>query len=61
MATSIPAMLLAASFDHISPFSAVAADGSPKTPLGAMSLVSQAKLADEPSGFSKSGSSTLAM
>ena len=31
-------MRAAASFDHRSPFSAVAARGSPSTPLGAMSL-----------------------
>ena len=38
-----------------SPFSAVAAVGSPSTPLGAISRVSHAKLADEPSGLSSSG------
>ena len=54
-------MRAAASFDHRSPFSAVAAVGSPRTPLGAMSLVSQAKFAEEPSGFRGSGSSTRAM
>ena len=52
IATSSSAMRSAASFDHRSPFSAVAAEGSPITPLGAMSLVSHAKFADEPSGLS---------
>src|SRR5258708_2569813 len=55
MAMRISAISVAASFDHRSPLSAVAADGSPNTPLGAMSLVSHAKFADEPSGFSNSG------
>ena len=55
IATRISAMRAAASFDHFSPFSGVAADGSPITPLGAMSLVSHAKFAEEPSAFSNSG------
>jgi len=54
-------MRAAASLDQRSPFSAVAADGLPITPLGAMSLVSQAKFADDPSGLSNSGWSTRAM
>ena len=59
--TSNSATRAAASFDHRSPFSAVAAVGSPSTPLGAMSFVSHAKFAAEPSGFSNSGASTRAM
>src|SRR5580704_6301373 len=61
IAKSISAMRAAASFDHRSPFSAVAGEGSPITPLGAMSLVSHAKFAEEPSGLINSGASTRAM
>ncbi len=55
IATSTSAMRAAAALIHRSPFSAVAAVGSPRTPLGAMSFVSQAKLAEDPSGFNNSG------
>jgi len=55
IATRISAIRATASFDHRSPFSAVARDGSPITPLDAISFVSHAKFADEPSGFSNPG------
>src|ERR1700733_5909687 len=45
IATNISAMRAAASSLHRAPFAAVAARGSPSTPLGAMSFVSQAKFA----------------
>ena len=61
MATRISAMRAAASLDHFSPFSAVAGEGSPMTPLGAMSRVSHAKFAEEPSGLRSSRRSTRAM
>ncbi len=55
IATRISAIRAAASLAQRSPFSAVAGEGSPITPLGAMSFVSQAKFAAEPSGLSNSG------
>src|ERR1700733_12472534 len=61
MAVNAAATFFAASAIQSVPFSAVDGLGSPITPLGAMSRVSQAKFAGEFSGRNSSGFSVSAM